>query len=46
MQQGKEDENILKLDGPLSLFTATQKYCLQLAIFLPASGLCCLPPMT
>jgi predicted nuclease of restriction endonuclease-like RecB superfamily len=26
----------LKLDGPLSLFTATQKYGLQLAMFLPA----------
>jgi predicted nuclease of restriction endonuclease-like RecB superfamily len=25
----------LKLDGPLSLFTATQKYGLQLALFLP-----------
>jgi uncharacterized protein len=26
----------LQLDGPLSLFTATQKYGLQLALFLPA----------
>ena len=26
----------LKLDGPLSLFSATQKYGLQLAMFLPA----------
>lgn len=26
----------LNLDGPLSLFTATQKYGLQLALFLPA----------
>jgi uncharacterized protein len=26
----------LKLDGPLSLFSATQKYGLQLALFLPA----------
>jgi len=26
----------LRLDGPLSLFTATQKYGLQLAMFLPA----------
>jgi len=26
----------LKLDGPMSLFTATQKYGLQLALFLPA----------
>jgi predicted nuclease of restriction endonuclease-like RecB superfamily len=28
------------LDGPLSLFTATQKYGLQLALFLPAVLLC------
>jgi predicted nuclease of restriction endonuclease-like RecB superfamily len=28
------------LDGPLSLFTATQKYGLQLALFLPALLLC------
>jgi uncharacterized protein len=27
---------LLKLDGPLSLFSATQKYGLQLALFLPA----------
>ena len=26
----------LRLDGPLSLFSATQKYGLQLALFLPA----------
>jgi uncharacterized protein len=26
----------LKLDGPMSLFTATQKYGLQLALFVPA----------
>lgn len=30
----------LHLDGPLSLFTATQKYGLQLALFLPAVLLC------
>jgi predicted nuclease of restriction endonuclease-like RecB superfamily len=30
----------LRLDGPLSLFTATQKYGLQLALFLPAVLLC------
>ena len=30
----------LHLDGPLSLFSATQKYGLQLAIFLPAVLLC------
>jgi predicted nuclease of restriction endonuclease-like RecB superfamily len=30
------DAYTLRLDGPLSLFTATQKYGLQLACFLPA----------
>ncbi|MBV9124288.1 MAG: DUF790 family protein [Planctomycetes bacterium] len=30
----------LHLDGPLSLFTATQKYGLQLALFLPVVLLC------
>jgi predicted nuclease of restriction endonuclease-like RecB superfamily len=30
----------LRLDGPLSLFTATQKYGLELALFLPALLLC------
>jgi uncharacterized protein len=30
----------LHLDGPLSLFSATQKYGLQLALFLPALLLC------
>jgi predicted nuclease of restriction endonuclease-like RecB superfamily len=30
------DSYRLRLDGPLSLFTATQKYGLQLALFLPA----------
>ncbi len=30
----------LRLDGPLSLFSATQKYGLQLALFLPAVLLC------
>ncbi len=30
----------LQLDGPLSLFAATQKYGLQLALFLPALLLC------
>jgi predicted nuclease of restriction endonuclease-like RecB superfamily len=30
----------LHLDGPLSLFSATQKYGLQLAMFLPAVLLC------
>jgi len=31
---------ILKLDGPLSLFSSTQKYGLQLALFLPTLLLC------
>jgi uncharacterized protein len=31
---------ILRLDGPLSLFSATQKYGLQLALFLPTLLLC------
>jgi predicted nuclease of restriction endonuclease-like RecB superfamily len=30
------DSYCLQLDGPLSLFSATQKYGLQLALFLPA----------
>lgn len=30
----------MRLDGPLSLFTATQKYGLQLALFLPTLMLC------
>jgi predicted nuclease of restriction endonuclease-like RecB superfamily len=30
----------LRLDGPLSLFSATQKYGLQLALFLPSVLLC------
>jgi len=30
------DGYVLSLDGPLSLFAATQKYGLQLALFLPA----------
>jgi predicted nuclease of restriction endonuclease-like RecB superfamily len=34
------DAYCLHLDGPLSLFTATQKYGLQLALFLPAILLC------
>jgi predicted nuclease of restriction endonuclease-like RecB superfamily len=34
------DAHVLHLDGPLSLFTATQKYGLQLALFLPAVLLC------
>jgi len=34
------DAFCLHLDGPLSLFAATQKYGLQLALFLPAVLLC------
>jgi len=34
------DAYCLRLDGPLSLFSATQKYGLQLALFLPAVLLC------
>jgi predicted nuclease of restriction endonuclease-like RecB superfamily len=34
------DAHVLRLDGPLSLFSATQKYGLQLALFLPAVLLC------
>jgi uncharacterized protein len=33
-------ELVLRLDGPLSLFSATQKYGLQLALFLPAILAC------
>ena len=33
-------ECLLRLDGPLSLFSATQKYGLQLAMFLPTLLLC------
>ncbi len=34
------DSCLLHLDGPMSLFSATQKYGLQLALFLPAVLLC------
>jgi uncharacterized protein len=34
------DGHKLRLDGPLSLFSATQKYGLQLALFLPTLLLC------
>jgi predicted nuclease of restriction endonuclease-like RecB superfamily len=36
VESAGRDSYRLKLDGPLSLFTATQKYGLQLAMFLPA----------
>jgi predicted nuclease of restriction endonuclease-like RecB superfamily len=35
-----QDSFALHLDGPLSLFSATHKYGLQLALFLPAVLLC------
>ena len=35
VQAGGPDAYTLRLDGPLSLFSATQKYGLQLASFLP-----------
>jgi predicted nuclease of restriction endonuclease-like RecB superfamily len=35
-----DNSYLLHLDGPLSLFTATNKYGLQLALFLPAVLLC------
>jgi predicted nuclease of restriction endonuclease-like RecB superfamily len=36
MEKTGPDSHLLHLDGPMSLFTATQKYGLQLALFLPA----------
>ncbi len=35
-----DETHRLRLDGPLSLFSATQKYGLQLALFLPTLLLC------
>lgn len=35
-----DETNTLRLDGPLSLFSATQKYGVQLALFLPTLLLC------
>ena len=35
VEQLTRGTTVLRLDGPLSLFTATQKYGLQLALFLP-----------
>ncbi|HEY7157876.1 MAG TPA: DUF790 family protein [Gemmataceae bacterium] len=40
MEQIGEKSWRLHLDGPLSLFSATQKYGLQLALFFPAILLC------
>ncbi len=40
MERIGENSYRLHLDGPLSLFSATQKYGLQLALFLPAVLLC------
>jgi len=36
MERSSVDTYVLHLDGPLSLFSSTQKYGLQLAMFLPA----------
>jgi predicted nuclease of restriction endonuclease-like RecB superfamily len=36
MEKTGPDNHLLHLDGPMSLFTATNKYGLQLALFLPA----------
>jgi predicted nuclease of restriction endonuclease-like RecB superfamily len=36
VEAGAPGEYVLRLDGPLSLFSATQRYGLQLALFLPA----------
>jgi predicted nuclease of restriction endonuclease-like RecB superfamily len=40
MERTGPEGHVLHLDGPLSLFSATQKYGLQLAMFLPAVLLC------
>jgi predicted nuclease of restriction endonuclease-like RecB superfamily len=40
IEPAEPDGYTLHLDGPLSLFAATQKYGLQLALFLPAVLLC------
>jgi predicted nuclease of restriction endonuclease-like RecB superfamily len=40
MEKTGPDSYQLHLDGPLSLFSATQKYGLQLALFLPGVLLC------
>src|SRR5262245_733964 len=36
VERAEPDGYVFHLDGPLSLFTATQKYGLQLALFFPA----------
>jgi predicted nuclease of restriction endonuclease-like RecB superfamily len=40
VERNGDDAVRLRLDGPMSLFSATQKYGLQLALFLPAILLC------
>jgi predicted nuclease of restriction endonuclease-like RecB superfamily len=40
MERSGPDSYQLHIDGPLSLFSATQKYGLQLALFLPGLLLC------
>lgn len=40
VERSGPERYVLHLDGPLSLFSATQKYGLQLALFLPSVLLC------
>jgi predicted nuclease of restriction endonuclease-like RecB superfamily len=40
VQGSMQDGYVFQLDGPLSLFSATNKYGLQMALFLPALLLC------
>jgi predicted nuclease of restriction endonuclease-like RecB superfamily len=40
VERAGPDSYALHIDGPLSLFSSTQKYGLQLALFLPAVLLC------
>jgi uncharacterized protein len=40
VQGGMQDGYTLHIDGPLSLFSSTTKYGLQMALFLPALLLC------
>jgi predicted nuclease of restriction endonuclease-like RecB superfamily len=40
MERTAAESHVLHIDGPLSLFSATQKYGLQLALFLPTVLLC------
>jgi uncharacterized protein len=40
IKTGPKDSYHMQFDGPLSLFSSTQKYGLQLALFLPSLMLC------